>query len=263
MFRLVVGMLISTLVFGCAKSNIETVNIAGSTAFQSFAEKLAEEFMVGHPEIRINVQGGGSAVGIQAAQTGVAQIGIADLVTLPKEAEGLKSIVVAKDAFVVVVHSANKIDGLSSKQIQGIFSGKLNNWGQVGGENKKITVVSREEGSGTRDSFRDLLLKETHLAPNALIQNSTGAVRLMVETDPTAIGYITHGVLSPGVKAIKIDGVNPSPRNIKKGKYNIVRPIFLLTKGETEGSVKAFIDFILSPQGQKIITDNGLLAVVK
>jgi len=263
MFKLVVGMLLSTIIFGCAKSNVETINIAGSTAFQPFAEKLAEEFMVSHPEIRINVQGGGSAVGIQAAQTGVAQIGMADVVTLPKEAEGLKSIVVAKDAIVVIVHSTNKIDGLSLQQIQGIFSGKLNNWGQVGGENKKITLVSREEGSGTRDSFRDLLLKDTHLAPNALIQNSTGAVRLMVETDSTAIGYITHGVLSPEVKALKIDGINPSPRNIRKGKYNVVRPIFLLTKGEPKESVKEFINFILSPQGQKIIADNGLLTVVK
>ncbi len=264
MYRLISVILILMVGMGCARNNVETINVAGSTAFQPFAEKLAEEFMAAQPGVRVNVQGGGSAVGIQSAQSGVVQIGMADLVTLPKEAEGLKSIVAAKDAIVVIVHPANKIDSLSLQQIQGIFSGRLNNWSQFGGEKgekKPITIVSREEGSGTRDSFHDLLLKGVQLSPHALIQNSTGAVRLMIQSDPFAIGYITHGVVTPEVKAIAIDGVAPSPQNIHAGKYNIVRPIFLLTKGELKGKAGEFIDFILSPQGQKIIADNGLLPV--
>ncbi|MEK7813492.1 MAG: phosphate ABC transporter substrate-binding protein [Candidatus Desantisbacteria bacterium] len=264
MYRLISVMLILMVSMGCAKSKVETINVAGSTAFQPFAEKLAEEFMAAHPDVRVNVQGGGSAVGIQSAQAGVVQIGMADLVTLPKEAEGLNSIVAAKDAIVVIVNPANKVDSLSLQQIQDIFSGKLNNWGQLGGEKgekKSITVVSREEGSGTRDSFHDLVLKGVQLSPHALIQNSTGAVRLMIESDTSAIGYITHGVVTPEVKTIAIDGISPSPQNIHDGKYNIVRPIFLLIKGEPVGSAKEFIDFILSPQGQKVIADNGLLPV--
>ncbi|MEK7274101.1 MAG: phosphate ABC transporter substrate-binding protein [Candidatus Desantisbacteria bacterium] len=270
MYRLISVMLILMVSMGCAKSKVETINVAGSTAFQPFAEKLAEEFMAAHPDVRVNVQGGGSAVGIQSAQAGVVQIGMADLVTLPKEAEGLNSIVAAKDAIVVIVNPANKVDSLSLQQIQDIFSGKLNNWGQLGrekgekgekGEKKPIAIVSREEGSGTRDSFHDLVLKGVHLSPHALIQNSTGAVRLMVESDVSAIGYITHGVVTPEVKTIAIDGISPSPQNIHDGKYNIVRPIFLLIKGEPVGSAKEFIDFILSPKGQKVIADNGLLPV--
>ncbi|MFH1097188.1 MAG: phosphate ABC transporter substrate-binding protein [Candidatus Desantisbacteria bacterium] len=260
MRKIIIAFMLVGLI-GCGRNNVETINVAGSTAFQPFAEKLAEEFMVNHPGVRVNVQGGGSAVGIQSAQAGVVQIGLADLVTLPKEAEGLNSIVAAKDAVVVIVHPTNKIGNLSSQQIQGIFSGKTNNWGQLGGEKKSITVVSREEGSGTRNSFSDLVLKGVPVNPSALIQNSTGAVKLMVQSDPAAIGYITHGVLSPEVKAIGIDGIVPSIQNIHDGKYNIVRPIFLLTKGEPKGITVKFIDFILSPQGQKIITDNGLLAV--
>jgi len=261
MFKLIGSMLVAAMIIGCAKGSMEIINVAGSTSFQPFAEKLAEEFMAGHQGVRVNVQGGGSAVGVQAAQSGVAQIGMADMITLPKEAEGLKNIVVAKDAIVVIVHPDNKIDNLSSQQIQDIFSDKANNWGQLGGEKKSITVVSREEGSGTRDSFKDLILKGAPISPNALIQNSTGAVKLMVQSDPSAIGYITHGVLSPEVKAIGIDGADPSIKNIHDGKYNIIRPIFLLTKGEPKGMTSEFIDFILSPQGQKIIADNGLLAV--
>ncbi|MDI6780683.1 MAG: phosphate ABC transporter substrate-binding protein [bacterium] len=270
MYRLISVMLILMVGMGCARNNVETINIAGSTAFQPFAEKLAEEFMAVHPDVRVNVQGGGSAVGIQSAQSGVVQIGMADIVTLPKEAEGLNSIVAAKDAIVIIVHPTNKVDNLSLQQIQDIFSGRLNNWAELGGEkgekgekgeNKSITVVSREEGSGTRDSFHDMLLKGVQLSPHALIQNSTGAVRLMVQSDPSAIGYITHGVVTPDVKAIAIDGIAPSPENIHAGKYNVVRPIFLLTKGELKGKAGEFIDFILSPQGQKIIADNGLLPV--
>jgi phosphate transport system substrate-binding protein len=264
MFKLIASILISVTIIGCgAKGNMEkeTINIAGSTAFQPFAEKLAEEFMVNQPGVRINVQGGGSAVGIQSVQAGVVQIGMADLVTLPKEAEGLNSIVVAKDAIAVIVHPNNKINNLSLQKIQDIFSGRLNNWIQLGGEKKSITVVSREDGSGTRDSFNDLILKGVHLSPHALIQNSTGAVRLMVQSDPSAIGYITYGVLSSEIKPIAIDGVEPSSQNIHAGKYNIIRPIFLLTKGELKGKAGEFIDFILSPQGQKIIADSGLLSV--
>ncbi|MBI4778447.1 phosphate ABC transporter substrate-binding protein [Candidatus Desantisbacteria bacterium] len=264
MFKLIASMLISATIIGCgAKGNMntETINIAGSTAFQPFAEKLAEGFMANNPGVRINVQGGGSAVGIQSVQTGVVQIGMADMVTLPKEAEGLKSIVAARDALVIIVHPDNKIDSLSSQQIQDIFSGKLNNWSQIGGEKKSITVVSREDGSGTRVSFNDLVLKGVSLGTHAIIQNSTGAVRLMVQNDPSAIGYITHGSLSPEVKTITIDGIAPSPQNIHAGKYSIVRPIFLLTKGEMKGKTSEFIDFILSSQGQKMLTDDGLLAV--
>lgn len=263
MFKLIVSMLISATIIGCAKSNMETetITVAGSTAFQPFAEKLAEEFMGSHTGVRVNVQGGGSAVGIQSAQAGVVQIGMADLVTLPREAEGLNSIVVARDAIVVIVHPDNKVSNLSLQQIQDIFSGKLNNWGQLGGEKKSITIVSREEGSGTRDSFHNLVLKGIHISPHALIQNSTGAVRQMVQGDSSAIGYITYGALSNEVKAIAIDGIEASPQNIHAGKYGIIRPIFLLTKGELKGKASEFVNFILSPQGQKIIASDGLLAV--
>ncbi len=270
MFKQIASILMCAAIIGCAKGNMqqaETINIAGSTAFQPFAEKLAEEFMSAHPDVRVNVQGGGSAVGIQSVQSGVVQIGMADLVTLPKEAEGLNSIVAAKDAIVIAVHPDNKIDNLSLQQIQDVFSGKVNSWEQLGGEKgekgekKTIAVVSREEGSGTRNSFHDLVLKGVQLSPHALIQNSTGAVKMMIQTDPSAIGYITHGVVTPDVKAVAIDGIAPSLKNIKAGKYNVVRPIFLLTKGELQGKAKEFIDFILSPQGQKTIADNGLLPV--
>ncbi|MEW6618995.1 MAG: phosphate ABC transporter substrate-binding protein [bacterium] len=261
MYRLIFCMLFSCLAIGCAKSNIETINIAGSTAFQPFAEKLAEEYMAGKNDVRINVQGGGSAVGIQSAQSGVAQIGMADMVTLPKEAQGLNTVVVAKDAVVLIVHPNNKIANLTPLQIQQIFSGQVKKWKEVGGEDKPITVISREEGSGTRVSFEELLLAGTKVSAGALIQDSSGAVRTMVENDPNSISYLTYGLVTDRVKSLKIDGVSPTLQNIKKGRYKIIRPIFLLTKGPAEGKIGEFIEFILSEQGQQLISDYGLIPV--
>ncbi|MEW6095006.1 MAG: phosphate ABC transporter substrate-binding protein [bacterium] len=262
MYRFILTFtLIPYMMIGCARTKVETINIVGSTAFQPFAEKLAEEYMAMNKDVQINVQGGGSAVGIQSAQSGVAQIGMADMVVLPKEAGGLNSVVVAKDGIVLIVHPDNKIDGLSTQQIQQIFSGKLKNWNQVGGENRPITIISREEGSGTRVSFEELLLKDVKVSPEALIQDSTGAVRVMVGNDINSIGYISYGFVTKQVKTIKIDGVVPTLENIREGKYKIIRPVFLLTKGVPVGKVKEFIEFILSPQAQQLISKYGLIAI--
>ena len=261
MSKLISFMLVLMMCTGCARSKIETINMAGSTAFQPFAEKLAEVYMAKNPNIQINVQGGGSAVGIQSAESGVAQIGMVDLVTLSESAEGLNTVVIARDAIALIVHPTNKIDNLSTEQIQQIFIGKIKNWQEVGGGNKSITIVSREEGSGTRDSFEDLVIGEAKINPYALIQDSNGAVKVMVENDPNAIGYLTYGCVTPKVKAVQIDGIAPTPQNIKEGKYKIIRPIFLLTKEEPSLNVQEFINFMLSQEAQQIIADNGLIPI--
>jgi phosphate transport system substrate-binding protein len=118
-----------------------------------FAEKLAEHYMESHPGVNITVQGGGSAVGIQSALSGAAQVGMVDLVRLPEEARVLTATVVARDGIVVVVNPANKVQNLTMLQVRDIFNGKLRNWKQVGGADAPVTVVSREAGSGTRSSF--------------------------------------------------------------------------------------------------------------
>jgi len=234
------------------------ITLAGSTAFQPFAEKLAEQFMAMHPDISVIVQGGGSAVGIQAALSGTAQIGMADLVTLPPEATALTSLVVARDAIAVVVHPANPIQELTSEQIRDIFSGKIRYWSEVGGPERPITVVSREAGSGTRTSF-EAIIGPFALSPVALVQDSNGTIRETVANDPNAVGYLSHGLLNERIKAVGVDGVQCTTENIMSGSYRIVRPIFLLTKGTPGGAVKMFIDYVLSPEGQKLIADSDLI----
>ena len=136
-------------VSGCGKSR-ENITMAGSTAFQPFAEKLADHYLATHPEVSITVQGGGSSLGIQSALSGTAQIGMADLVKLPPEAALLKSVVAARDGIAVVLNPANKVEALTMDQVHDIFTGKISNWKDVGGADHAIAVISREAGSGTR-----------------------------------------------------------------------------------------------------------------
>jgi phosphate transport system substrate-binding protein len=249
------GLLLGTA--GCGRQR-NSVTLAGSTAFQPFAEKLAGEYMDAHPGVSITVQGGGSAVGIQAALSGVAQVGMADLVDLPVEARGLHALVVAKDGIAVVVHPANPVNNLTLEQVRGVFSGAVRNWSEVGGADAPITVVSREAGSGTRTSFEQIV-GGIALTRAALVQDSNGTIRETVANYANAVGYLSHGLLSEKIKALDVDGYGCTDEEIAAGHYTLVRPVFLLTREAPEGEVKAFLDFILSPQGQETIRSSGLL----
>ena len=242
---------------GCGKGK-KSITMAGSTAFQPFAEKLADQYMTKQSGVSITVQGGGSAVGIQSAISGAAQIGMADLVVLPDEAKVLTTTVVARDGIAVVVNPANTITGLSTDQIRDIMNGKLKNWSEVGGANAPITVVSREAGSGTRSSFEQIITNIT-LTKDALIQDSNGTIRETVANDANAVGYLSHGLLNEKIKAVQVDGQTCSSETITGGTYKLVRPIFLLVKGTPDKEVQDFIDYILSNEGQQTITANGLL----
>jgi phosphate transport system substrate-binding protein len=242
---------------GCGRSK-DSVTLAGSTAFQPFAEKLGELYMIAHPEVNITVQGGGSAVGVQSALSGAAQIGMADLVELPPEAESLSKATVAKDGIALVVNPANSLANLSMEQVRDIFNGTIRNWKDVGGPDHAITVVSREAGSGTRSSFEQIV-KDIRLTPDAIVQDSNGTIRETVANDVNAVGYLSHGLLNEKIKAIDIDGHPCTTEEIMKGVYSLVRPIYLLTQGDPQGQAKLFIDYVLSPEGQQVIQTSGLI----
>ena len=242
---------------GCGKQRTP-VTAAGSTAFQPFAEKLAEQFMAKQPDIAVTVQGGGSALGIQSALSGAAQIGMADLVKLPPEAQALTSVVVARDGIAIVVNNANPVKDLTMEQIRGIFNGQIHNWKELGGADHGITVVSREAGSGTRSSFEQIV-KDVALTKDAIIQDSNGTIRETVIMDENAIGYLSHGLLNEKLKAVTVGGQSCSTEEVVAGRYPLVRPVYLLTKGEPTGACKAFIDYVCSAEGQKTIKESGLI----
>jgi phosphate transport system substrate-binding protein len=245
---------------GCSRSAQRPITLAGSTAFQPFAEKLAERYMATRPGTRVNVQGGGSAVGIQSALSGAAEIGMADLLQLPDEAKALTATVVARDGIAIVVNPQNAVGAVSAEQARAIFSGQTTNWKGLGGPDAAIRVISREEGSGTRRSFDKLVLTGEKLAPGALFQNSNGTVREAVASDPSAVGYVSVGLVNARVKALRYNGVDPTNADVTNGTYPLARPILLLTRGEPTPPAKEFIDYVLSPEAQGILVKEGLIS---
>lgn len=209
----------------------------------------------------VNVQGGGSSAGARAALTGVAQIGM-----LSRELEGeeksLNRIVIARDAIAIVVHPSNPIGDLSVAQVRAIFAGDVTDWSQVGGPGREIHVISREEGSGTRGSFDEMIMRGAEVTPGAVVQDSNGAVRETVAGDPSAIGYLSLGLVDARVKGVKISGVAPTVENVEKGTYHIVRPFLFTTRGRPSAVAQEFIDFALSKTGQRHLAAEGLVPVV-
>jgi phosphate transport system substrate-binding protein len=234
--------------------------IAGSTSIQPFADKWAEVFMEKRPAIGINVQGGGSSAGIQACKSGACQIGMSSR-ELKKDEKDLHEIVVARDGLAIIVHPGNPVRGATLAQVKQIFSGDLANWRFLGGLDKAITVVTREEGSGTRGAFQELVMGKVRIFRGAITEDSNGTVREIVAHDPYSVGFISLGLVNEQVRALALDGVEGSEASIRAGRYKLVRPFLFLTKGGPSRVAQDFIDFVLSDEGQALIKKEGLIPV--
>lgn len=242
----------------CSKQEEAGVIVAGSTSVQPFSEALAEEYMRLNPGIIIDVQGGGSSAGIKSAQTNTADIGMSSR-NLKEEEQSLWSVEIARDGLAVIVNPRNLITDLSLKQVQDIYSGVITNWKQLGGQDSEIHVITREEGSGTRSAFEDLVMNDIEINPRSIVQDSNGTVRQLVGDDPNAIGYISLGLVNDKVIALKLDGVKATHDNVINGTYNLSRPFLFVTSSEPIGEVKKFIDFVLSDEGKKMLDAEGLV----
>ncbi len=245
---------------GKADTASHAICVAGSTSVQPFAEKLAEVYMEQHPGVRIDVQGGGSSAGIFAAQQGAADLGASSR-ELVKAEKALHEIPIAWDGIAVIVHPSNPLTDLSLEQLRLIFQGKITDWQAVGAPAHPIDLISREEGSGTREAFETLVMGKTEVSPGALVQDSNGAVREIVAGDQNSLGYISAGLVDERVKAVAIDGILPTRENIKTQKYKLVRRFLLVGRETPAGQCLAFVDFILSPQGQRLLEAEGLVGV--
>jgi phosphate transport system substrate-binding protein len=245
-------------------SGQEKITIAGSTSVQPVAEKLAQVYMQKNPNVKITVQGGGSAVGLKSVQDGTAKIGTYSSKLAANDSSGITQYQIGKDGIVVVVNNANTITDLTINQTKDIFGGNVTDWSAVGGSGGKINVVTREDGSGTRDAFVSLVMggkNGTPILKTAVVQSSTEAIKQAVKGDPNAIGYISLADLSSDVKAVNIGGVTPSEQTITDGTYTIQRPFLFLTKGPAKGTTLDFINWVLSPEGQAIVKQAGAVPV--
>ncbi|KPU45218.1 phosphate-binding protein PstS 1 precursor [Oxobacter pfennigii] len=254
----VILILSISLMLACSHMTQAGMIVAGSTSVQPYVEILAEEYMVLYPDAEVDIQGGGSSAGITAAQSGTADIGMSSR-ALNDEEKSLWYVEIAKDGLAVIVNPGNPIQNLSLEQIRGIYSATITDWSQVGGVNSRIHIITREEGSGTRSAFEELVMNKSEITPKAIVQDSNGAVRQLVADDPNAIGFISLGLVNERVKALHLEDVAATRENIMNGSYSLSRPFLYITNGQPTGSAKQFIDFSLSPEGQKLLSDEGLI----
>ncbi len=268
MKKLVVFALIGILCFGAiilAAPLKGSIQIVGSTSVQPLAEELAQAFMAKNKNVKIFVQGGGSGAGIKAAMTGTADIGTSSRELEPTET-GVVETVIAKDGIAIIVNKSNAVTDLTLDQLQKIYSGAITNWKEVGGPNMKIQVVNREAGSGTRGAFEEIVLKPAKLSntSDCLVQASTGAVQQTVAITKEAIGYVSLGSLDKtAVKPLTLNGVECNEKNIMAKTYKVQRPFLMLTKTTPTGVVKAFLDWVVGPEGQKIVGKEFITVIQK
>lgn len=243
-----------------------SISMVGSTSMEKFANALSEAFMEKYPKVTVTAEFVGSGAGIEAVSNGTADIGNSSRNLKDEEkAKGVAENIVAIDGIAVVVDPANTVEDLTKDQLTSIYDGTVTNWKDVGGNDAPIVVVGREAGSGTRGAFEELLkLEDACKYSNEL--DSTGAVMAKVAFTPGSIGYVSLDVLDDTVKALKLDGAEPTEENIKAGKYFLSRPFVMATKGEiSEQSdlVKALFDFIYSDEGSELVKSVGLITADK
>ena len=238
--------------------------IKGSTTVLPIAQKAAEDFMKMNADTNISVSGGGSGNGIKAIIDGTTDIATSSRFIKDKEIKLAmeKSVLpvphrVAMDCVVPVVHPTNALTDISMARLKDIYTGKTTNWKELGGKDKPIVVISRDTSSGTYEVWHEKVLHKEKVTPKALLQASNGAVAQVVAKNKYAIGYIGIGYLNKGVKALKVDGVEASATSALNGTYPVSRALFMFTNGWPEGDVMSFINFVVSPTGQKLAREEG------
>jgi len=242
-----------------------TIDIAGGTAHIPVMKDAAEKIMAACPGIRITVAGGGSGVGVKKVSEGLVDIGNTGRALKPQEKEGadLRSFAFAIDGVAVCVHPNNRVSDLTPEQVQAIFAGTTANWKDAGGADAAITLYTRDEASGTREVFWEVLLKKGAIADKANVMPSNGAMKTAVAQDPNAIGYVSIGHVDNTIKALAIGGVAASQENAASGKYTVTRKLYMNTKGEPKPLVKAFIGYVYSDEGAGIVRQAGYLPIPK
>lgn len=241
-----------------------TVSMNGSTSMKKLVEAACETFNAQYPSIKAEGQFTGSGAGLEAVANGTADIGNSSrALTDEEKAKGLVENIVAIDGIAVVVDNANTVTSLTQQQLADIYTGKITNWSEVGGNDGSIVVIGREAGSGTRGAFEEILGIEDQCA-YAQELDQTGAVLTTVASTPNSIGYVSLDVLNDTVKAVSIDDVEPTVENIKAGTYSLQRPFVMATNGEISAqsdAVQTWFDFMASEEGQAIVESVGLITV--
>lgn len=240
-----------------------TVVITGSTSVEKIVNEMKAEFEALNPGITIQYTGNGSSAGIKDTIAGTNNIGASSRELKEEEkAEGLTETRFAYDGIAVAVHPSNEVQDITLEQLQKIYCGEITNWSEIGGKDAEIYVVSREESSGTRSAFEELIkLEETEgLTSNAAVSEGNGPVQLAVAGNENAIGYVSFAYIDDTVKQLTVEGVEGTVENVKAGTYGLSRPFLFVSLDENVGEAgQKFLEFALSEDGQACVeAENGI-----
>ncbi|MDD6209735.1 MAG: phosphate ABC transporter substrate-binding protein [Bacteroidales bacterium] len=267
-------VVIVAFLLGFLAHAVQAQRLKGSDTCLPVTQREAEIYMVLHPEAEVAVTGGGSGVGIKALMEGTTDVAMSsralkfdEKIKFKKAGLTPEEKIVAYDALAVVVHPSNPVTKLTREQLEGIFTGKITNWKEVGGEDKKIIAYARETSSGTYEFFKESVLKNKNYKSSILSMPATGAIIQSVKQTKGAIGYVGLAYLNKAVKpvAVSYDGggsfVMPTFENALAKCYPIVRPLLYYYSKDADSAVKDFIGFMMSDQGQKVVKETGFIPV--
>jgi len=263
-----------------SSAEAETIENKGSDTIVNLALAWAERYQNLHPDVRISVTGGGSGTGIASLINGTVDIANASREMKPQEISSAKDNginpvehTIARDAIAVIVHLDNPVDRLTLQQISDIYSGAINNWQEVGGEDRPIVRLSRETNSGTHVYFLEEVIRlgrkkdETLFSRETLLLPSSEGISAEIRQNPNAIGYDGLGYVTDEMKVLAVasepDGeyVLPSAQSVNSGKYPIARNLYMYTNGQPSGVIQKYLKWIQSPEAQEIVSDLGFVPI--
>jgi phosphate transport system substrate-binding protein len=269
------ALVVSVMGLGTAGAgSAAEVVVNGSTTVLPFAQIAVERFAAAHPEVKISISGGGTGNGIKGLIDKTTHIANASREIKDSEVEQAKAngvtpfeTTVALDCIVPLVHPSNPVKNLTFAQLKKIYTGTTSNWKDVGGEDAPIAVVGRDSSSGTYGTWQELVVEKddkdqkSRVTPRAQVTASSGAMLTTVAGNKYAIGYDGIGYVNQTVKAVSVEGIEASIATAKDNTYPMSRNLYMYTDGAPSGDAKAFIDYVLSADGQKIVTDTGFISL--
>ncbi|CAK7003736.1 MAG: Phosphate-binding protein PstS 1 [Eubacterium sp.] len=270
MAALMVLFLLALSLSGCGNEELSAgsseisgeINGGGSTSVQKIIDAEGAEFGALHPAVKFTYSGTGSSDGIKNAANGTYSFGCASRELKTSEQGDLTELVFAYDGIAVIVNDKNPVENLTKDQIKAIYTGRITNWREVGGEDRPIAVVSREDGAGTRTAVEELLDFTEQLKPSATVKEGNGNVQSTVAANPNAIGYVSITFVDRSVKPLRVDGVEATMENVLNKSYGLSRPFLALyNEKNITPQTRAFLDFIMTDEGQTIVEKNGGISV--
>jgi phosphate transport system substrate-binding protein len=291
--RFLAFFLILFLLTSCTSTAVATprpvlITIGGATALQPVLQALTAEYTRRHPNVLFTISGGGSTLGEEMAMSRRVDLGASTLFP-PEEPTArqrtLVRIPIGVDGLAIVVHSSNIVEGLTIEQLRGLYSGEILDWAEVGGEAGEVLLVSREDGSGSRIFFEDEVMQGEPVSLTAVVMPTSQDVVDYIAKTPNAIGYVSRGLVmaqeraapatstpdpniitevvtptltqtptpSVRVRVVALDGELPTLAALRARSYPLIQPLYLVSRGQTWGNVRQFVDFVLSPPGQNIV----------